>query len=102
MSSYLSEETANRITFDVSKYGSEEEMFREVMKVVQVLIAQEYICILSYDDVGIYCLDFNYDDEAMGTSYPYWLKPYDYEDYLNWKSQQELPFGEEGEENETD
>lgn len=98
MSGYLSTETANRITFDVSKYGSEEEMFRDVMKVAQILIAQEYICVLSYDDVGIYCLDFNYDDEAMGTSYPYWLKPYDYEDYLIWKSGQELPFGEEGEE----
>ncbi len=73
----------NQISFDIEKYGGDkDQMWAAISSVLKVLVDQEYVATVRYDDVGIYVIEFDYDDEAMGTPYPYWITPDEYEDFL--------------------
>lgn len=65
----------NRITICRDTYKSQECFEDAIKKAVMVLLDNEYIMTVRYDEpgLGIVCIDFDHDDEAMGTPYPYWL-----------------------------
>lgn len=67
----------NRIVICRDKYKSQEEFENAVKKAVTVLLDNEYIMTVRYDDkgLGIVCIDYNYADQSLGDIYPYWLFP---------------------------
>lgn len=50
----------NRITFIKENYPSEDDMFKDVAKVLQILTRNNEICTFEYEDAGIYLLQHNY------------------------------------------
>jgi hypothetical protein len=83
------QENVNRITFNVERYRSEDEMFQDVAKTLQILTKNDEICTFEYEDVGIYILHHNYANQDFGDLYPYWMTPDDYEDYIYSKNREE-------------
>lgn len=79
----------NRITFNKENYSSEDDMFKDVAKVLQILTRNNEICTFEYEDCGIYLLQHNYSEQEFGDLYPYWVIPEDYEDYVFYKEQSE-------------
>ena len=88
----------NRITFNVERYDSEDDMFKDVAKVLQILTKNDEICTFEYEDVGIYILQPNYQNEEFGDLYPYWMTPDDYEDFVFQKEYKEESEEEHNEE----
>lgn len=85
----------NRITFSVERYKSEDEMFQDVAKMLQILTKNDEICTFEYEDVGVYILQHNYQNQDFGDLYPYWMTPDDYEDYIFQKEYKEDKLEEE-------
>ena len=79
----------NRITFDKERYESEDEMFKDIAKVLQILVKNDEICTFEHEDCGIYILQHNYSEQEFGDLYPYWMIPDDYEDYIFSKEKSE-------------
>lgn len=79
----------NRITFNIERYESEDEMFKDIAKVLQILTKNNEICTFEYEDAGIYLLQHNYSEQEFGDLYPYWVVPEDYEDYIFHKEESE-------------
>lgn len=50
----------NRITFNIDRYDSEDEMFKDIAKILQILTKNDEICTFEYEDAGIYLLQHNY------------------------------------------
>ena len=71
----------NTITVCRDTYKTQEDFENAIKKVVMVLLDNEYIMTVRYDepDLGIVCIDFEYDDQSIGVRYPYWLLPNEYE-----------------------
>lgn len=66
-------DAGNMITFCIDDYPSREDMFYAVGKTLDVLTHNGYECSFKYDDVGVYILEFNYDDPEFGSPMIYWL-----------------------------
>lgn len=71
----------NTITICKNKYKTHEDFENAIKKAVMVLLDNRYIMIVRYDEpgLGIICIDFDHDDLQMGTPYPYWLYPEEWE-----------------------
>lgn len=66
----------NRILFNIENYDNDEEvMFKDIAKILQILVKNNEICTFEYDDCGIYALQHNYSNRGFGDVYPYWLNP---------------------------
>lgn len=67
----------NRIVVCRDKYKSQEEFENAIKKAVMVLLDNDYIMTVRYDEkgLGIVCIDFNESDQSLGCAYPYWLLP---------------------------
>ena len=78
------QEKVNRITFNQENYESEDEMFKDIAKVLQILSKNDEICTFEYEDAGIYFLQHNYQEQEFGDLYPYWMSVDDYEDYQDY------------------
>ena len=85
----------NRITFNIDRYDSEDEMFKDIAKILQILTKNDEICTFEYEDAGIYLLQHNYQEQEYGDLYPYWVIPEDYEDYIFQKEYKEEKSKEE-------
>lgn len=75
----------NSIVICRDKFDSKEEFENAIRDAVMVLLNNEYIMTVKYDDkgVGIVVIDYNYGDNAYGDAYPYWLIPEEYES-ISW------------------
>lgn len=62
------------ICFDEQKYDSEAQMFKDVFKVLQILIRNEYKCSIEFEDCGIYTLRFDDKDEDIAEYRLTWKK----------------------------
>ncbi len=83
-------ERPNEIAFDLTKYdGDKAKMWADICSVLKVLVDQGYIATVRYDDVEIYVVEYDYNDLEMGTPYPYWVTPDEYEDFLCSKHEDE-------------
>lgn len=67
----------NRITVCRDEYNSKEEFENAIKDAVMVLLNNNYIMTVRYDEkgLGIVAIDYNYSDQSYGDAYPYWLLP---------------------------
>lgn len=71
----------NSIVICKDKFDSKEEFENAIRDAIMVLLDNEYIMTVRYDEkgLGIVSIDFNYDKEEFGDAYPYWLMPEEWE-----------------------
>lgn len=71
----------NQITFDGSNYGKPSDMWEDITRTLQVLMRNDYVCMLRCDEPAfeIYVIEFDYADDALAKVQPYWLEPEQYE-----------------------
>lgn len=66
---------ANRISFNLDEtyHGDKNAMFQDIAKVLRILLDNEEICTVEYEDVGYYIIQHNYANLEYGDVYPMWL-----------------------------
>ena len=69
----------NEMTFDRNLYDTEAEMWKDIAEFIEILLRNKYICTVRDEECGIYVIHFELDDETIGTPYPYWIVPSEYE-----------------------
>ena len=71
----------NCITICRDTYKTQEDFEDAIKKAVMVLLDNNYIMTVRYDEpgLGIVCIDYNYADRSYGHHYPYWLSPTEWE-----------------------
>ena len=74
----------NDIVICRERFGSKEEFEDAVKRVVMVLLENDYIMTIKYDEPGLGIVWIQYDDadEAMGSYYPTWLLPGEYDSII--------------------
>lgn len=67
----------NRITICRDEYKSKEEFEDGIKAAVMVLLNNNNIMTVRYDDkgLGIVVIDYDCVNQALGAPYPYWLLP---------------------------
>ena len=80
----------NTIVICRDKYDSQEEFENAIRDAVMVLLNNDYIMTIRYDEkgLGIVAIDYNYGDEEFGDYYPHWLLPEEYES-ISWNNEDE-------------
>lgn len=80
----------NQIVICRDKFDSDEAFKNAIRDAVMVLLDNEYIMTVRYDDkgLGIVAIDYDYDDQSFGDAYPYWLMPEEYESII-WNEERE-------------
>lgn len=78
----------NSIVICRDKYKSQEEFENAIKDAVMVLLSNDYIMTVRYDEksFGIVAIDYNYGDESFGDAYPYWLMPEEWENIV-WEDE---------------
>jgi len=71
----------NNITICRDTYKTQEDFENAIKKAVMVLLDNEYIMTVRYDEpgLGIVCIDYEHSDQSYGDAYPYWLSPTEWE-----------------------
>ena len=71
----------NSIVICKSNFKSQEEFENAIRDAVMVLLNNDYIMTVRYDEkgLGIVVIDYNYDDKGLADTYPYWLTVEEYE-----------------------
>ena len=71
----------NNITICRDTYKTQEDFENAIKKAVMVLLDNEYIMTVRYDEpgLGIVCIDYEHGDQSYGGPYPYWLSPTEWE-----------------------
>lgn len=71
----------NNITICRDTYKTQEDFENAIKKAVMVLLDNDYIMTVRYDEpgLGIVCIDFENADENIGCAFPYWLTPEQWE-----------------------
>lgn len=75
----------NRIVVCKEDYNSQEEFENAIKAAIMVLLNNNYIMTVKYDEkgLGIVVIDYNYDNEEYGCHYPHWLSPDEFES-ITW------------------
>ena len=65
----------NNITICKDQYKTQEDFENAIKKAVMVLLDNDYIMTVRYDEpgLGIVCIDFDHSNQELGAPYPYWL-----------------------------
>lgn len=76
----------NTIVVCRDDYESKEDFENAIKDVVMVLLNNNYIMTVRYDekDFGVVAIDFNHDNQEYGCDYPYWMSPEEAES-VEWK-----------------
>ena len=71
----------NQIVVCQEDYDTKEDFENAIKDAVTVLLNNNYIMTVRYDDkgLGIVAIDFNYSDQSFGCDYPFWLSPDEWE-----------------------
>ena len=71
----------NTITICRDTYKTQEDFENAIKKAVMVLLDNNYIMVVRYDEpgLGIVCIDYEHGNQEYGCDYPYWLSPTEYE-----------------------
>ena len=71
----------NQIVLCRDHYESQEDFENAIKNAVVLLLNAEYVMVVRYDEkgLGIVSIEFNYDNQELGSAYPHWLMPEDYE-----------------------
>ena len=75
----------NRIVICKDEYKSKEEFENAIKDAIMVLLNNNYIMTVRYDEksLGIVVIDYNPDNREYGEAYPYWLIPEEWES-IEW------------------
>lgn len=76
----------NEIVICKDEYKSKEDFENAIKDAIMVLLNNNYIATIKYDEkgLGIVAIDYNYADQGFGGHYPYWLLPEEWES-VAWK-----------------
>ena len=76
----------NQLTVCREDYESKEEFANAIRDAVMVLLNNNYIMVVNYDEkgLGIVSITFEYDNREYGCRYPIWLLPEE-EESVVWK-----------------
>ena len=79
----------NSIVICKDRYNSQEEFENAIKDAIMVLLSNDYIMTVRYDEkgLGIVSIDYDYDDQQLGGSYPYWLTPEEF-DNVYWNNEE--------------
>lgn len=71
----------NEIVICKDDFSCEEEFQNAIKRAVMVLLENNYIMTIKYDEpgLGIVVIKFDFADESLGSYYPEWLLPDEYE-----------------------
>lgn len=80
----------NSIVICRDKFDSEEAFKNAIRDAVMVLLENDYIMTVRYDEkgLGIVVIDYNDDKREFGDAYPYWLMPEEWES-IAWNNEKE-------------
>ena len=80
----------NSIVICRDEYKSKEEFENAIKDAVMVLLNNNYIMTVKYDEkgLGIVAIDYEYDNQEFGSAYPYWLMPEEWESIV-WNNERE-------------
>lgn len=77
----------NRIAICKEDYKSNKEFKNAIKKAIMVLLDNDYIMTVKYDDrdkeMGIVVIDYDYANEEFGGRLPYWLLPEEIEKIID-------------------
>lgn len=80
----------NSIVICREKFDSNEAFKNAIRDAVMVLLDNEYVMTVRYDEkgLGIVAIDYDYEDQSLGDAYPYWLTPEEWESVM-WDDERE-------------
>ena len=80
----------NELVICRDKFDSDEAFKNAIRDAVMVLLENEYIMTVRYDEkgFGIVAIEYNYSDQQFGDAYPYWLLPEEWESVI-WNDEKE-------------
>ena len=72
---------ANEIVICRDEYDNQHDFEEMVKNAVMLLLNNDYIATIKYDEkgLGIVAIEYDYDDASYGSYYPYWLLPEEFE-----------------------
>ena len=76
-------------TFDREKYPDDYDLWNDINEAIQILVKNDYVVALHYEDCGIYRLEFEYEREDWAQYKTTWIPVEEYEEFLDWKFSQE-------------
>lgn len=78
----------NQIVICKDQYKTKEEFENAIKDAIMVLLNNNYIMTVRYDEkgLGIVAIEYNSDDQVFGDAYPYWLLPEEWES-VEWKDE---------------
>ena len=81
----------NEITICRDKFSSNEEFEDAIKKAVMVLLENDYIMTVRWDEKGLGILVIEYDksDRCIGGPYPFWLLPEEWEGVVYNKEEED-------------
>ena len=65
----------NELVLCSDDYSNENEFRNKIAQAIMLLTEAGYICTVREDEVGIIVIEYDHDDSAYGSPYPYWLTP---------------------------
>mgnify|MGYP003301037096 CR=1 FL=1 len=79
----------NSIVICRNEYKSKEEFENAIKDAVMVLLNNNYIMTVKYDEkgLGIVAIDYEYANQEFGSAYPYWLMPEEWESIV-WNNEE--------------
>lgn len=82
-------QNVNEIVICKDEYKSKEEFENAIRDAIMVLLNNNYIMTVRYDDkgLGIVVIEYNYANQEFGCAYPYWLEPEELES-VDWKDEE--------------
>ena len=78
----------NQIVICKDQYESQEEFQNAIRDAIMVLLNNDYIMTVDYDEkgLGIVVIEYNHAEQEFGCAYPYWLLPEEIES-VEWKDE---------------
>lgn len=73
--------SVNEIVICRDTYDSQKEFENAIKDAIMVLLNNDYIMTVKYDEkgLGIVAIEYNYSKQEYGDAYPYWLLPEEWE-----------------------
>lgn len=75
----------NQLVICKNEYNSKEDFENAIKDAVMVLLNNDYIMTVEYDDkgIGIVLIEYESAKKEYGSPYPYWLSPNEFES-IEW------------------